>query len=173
MKGFGLSARIGLSARRWVALGTVAALPLLGCGGSGEETLPAQEGQEVSQPLSDQAQLLVNQGNTAQREGRYAEALDFFGQALDIHPNHPVPQFGSLMAAMAVGDTALARSLREKLEVTGPDLLAMLGPEGGMGDTAPATPGASHLPEGAMPPDHPTVENVPPDTVRPEAGRRG
>ncbi len=63
------------------------------------------------------------------------------------------------MAAMAVGDTALARSLREKLEVTGPELLAMLGPEG-MGDGA-RNPRAGHLPEGAMPPDHPTLETVP------------
>ncbi|MCJ7628223.1 MAG: hypothetical protein MUO50_07520 [Longimicrobiales bacterium] len=167
MKGF------GLSARRWLALGMVAALPLLGCGGSGEESLPAQDGPVASQPLSEQAQLLVSQGNAAQREGRYAEALGFFGQALDLHPNHPVPQFGSLMAAMAVGDTALARSLREKLEVTGPDLLAMLGPEGGMGGMGPATPGAGHLPQGQMPPDHPTLQTVPPDTIRKDAARRG
>jgi len=127
----------------------------------------------ASQPLSDQAQLLVNQGNTAQRDGRYTEALEFFTQALEIHPNHPVPQFGSLMAAMALGDTALARSLREKLEVTGPDLLAMLGPGGGMGGTDPNAPGASHLPDGALPPGHPTLEAAPVDTLSPETGRRG
>jgi hypothetical protein len=165
--------RFRFSARGWVVFGVFAVLPTVGCGGNGEEGLPAQEGQAASQPLSDQAQLLVSQGNAAQREGQYTEALDFFSQALDMHPDHPVPQFGSLMAAMAVGDTALAQSLRKKLEVTGPELLGMLGPEGGMGDMAPATPGASHMPEGAMPQGHPTLETEPEDTLRPEAGRRG
>ena len=167
LKGFGMSAK-GL-----VLLGTLAALPMVGCGGSGEDTPPAQEGPAASQPLSDQAQLLVNQGNTAQREGRYPEALGYFGQALEMHPNHPVPQFGSLMAAMAVGDTALAQSLREKLEVTGPELLAMLGTGGGMGGTAPATPGAGHTPEGGLPQGHPGLEEERLDTLRPITGRQG
>ncbi len=161
---------LGFSASGWVLIGTLVALPMLGCGGNGEEGLPATDGQTASQPLSDQAQLLVNQGNAAQREGRYTDALDSFGQALDIHPDHPVPQFGSLLAAMALGDTALTRSLREKLEVSGPDLLGMLGPGGGMGATAP---GASHMPEGVLPEGHPTLEEVPMDTLRQEVGKRG
>jgi len=153
--------------------GTFAASPLVGCGGNGEDALPAQEVQTPSQPLSDQAQLLVNQGNTAQREGRYADALDYFSQALEMPTDHPVPQFGSLMAAIAVGDTALAQSLREKLEVTGPELLGMLGAEETMGGTAPATPGASHTPEGALPPGHPTSGGKPEDTLRPDTWTRG
>ena len=40
-----------------------------------------------------------------------------------------MPQFGTLMAAMAVGDTALVRDMRERLAVSGPELLDMLGPE--------------------------------------------
>jgi len=155
LKGF------GISTKKWVVFGVFAALPLVGCGGSGEEAPPAQEGPAASQPLSDQAQLLVDQGNSAHREGRYTEALDFFSQAMDMHPNHPVPQFGSLLAATALGDTTLAQVLREKLAVTGPELLGMLGPGESMGGMAPTAPGASHLPEGALPPGHPTSEGEP------------
>jgi hypothetical protein len=156
--------------RRWVFFGILAALSFAGCGGTSEEGIPSQGTSPASEPLSEQAQFLVSEGNAAQRAGRYEEALDFFGQALEMHPNHPVPQFGSLMAAMAVGDTALARSLREKLAVTGPDLLEMLGPGGGM---APTDPGASHLPGGGMPPGHPAVEAPPTDTLVPNPARRG
>ena len=161
------------STGRWVFFGMLATLPLMGCGESSGDNSPAQGGATASQPLSEPAQLLVNQGNMAQREGRYSEALGFFGQALEIHPNHPVPQFGSLMAATAVGDTALAQALREKLEVTGPDLLAMLGPSGTMGGMAPGTPEGGQVPEGAMPPGHPSVEGVPDDTLSLDAGKRG
>jgi len=164
---------LGFSTSRWVFIGMLATLPLLGCGGNSGDNSQPQDGPTASQPLSEPAQLLVNQGNMAQREGRYREALGYFGQALEIHPNHPVPQFGSLMAAMAVGDTALAQTLREKLEVTGPDLLAMLGPSGTMGGMPPGTPEGGHVPEGAMPPGHPTVEEVPNDTLSLDAGRRG
>lgn len=159
-----------LSASRLVPFVTVATLLVVGCGGNSEDAPPDQESPTASQPLSDQAQLLVDQGNAAQREGRYTDALGSFSQALDIHPDHAVPQFGSLLAAMALGDTALAQSLREKLEFSGPELLEMLGPAGGMGATAP---GASHMPDGgALPEDHPTLEEEPADTLRPEVGRR-
>ena len=165
LKGF----RLSLS--RLVPFVTFATLLVSGCGGSSEDAPPDQEGPTASQPLSDQAQLLVDQGNASQREGRYTDALDSFSQALDIHPDHPVPQFGSLLAAMALGDTALTQSLREKLEVSGPELLEMLGPGTGMGATAP---GASHLPEEVLPEGHPTLEEEEQvDTLRPETGRRG
>ena len=137
----------------WVVLGV---LPLMGCGG--EEAPPAEGVQAVSNPLSPDAQLLVEQGNTAQRDGRYADALDLFSQALEIHPDHPVPQFGSLMAAMAVGDTAMVRDMREKLATTGPELLDMLGPGGAMG--APM-PGGGHMPSGTLPEGHPDTVTRP------------
>ena len=168
LKGFEVSAKVCLM------FGVFSVLPLAGCGGTSEEAPPGQEVQVVSQPLSEGAQILVDQGNTAQREGRYTEALDFFGQALEMHPNHPVPQFGSLLAATAVGDTTLAKALREKLAVTGPELLGMLGPEGGMGGMTPAPPGAAHMPPGTLPLDQPSIEAVPPDTLRSiEFGKRG
>jgi tetratricopeptide (TPR) repeat protein len=140
---------------RLVLLGMLASLPLAGCGGENGESPPAQEGSGTSQALSDQAQLLVTQGNAAQREGRYADALEHFRQALEMHPNHPVPQFGTLLAAEALGDTNLVQSLREKLAVSGPELLQMLGPEGTMGGMG--TPSAEHQPAGSLP----SGENLP------------
>jgi len=131
-------------------------LALPACGGDGGDSSPAQAGAQV---LSNEAQALVAQGNEAQRSGRYQEALEDFSKALEMYPNHPVPQFGTLMAAMAVGDTALAGSMREKLEETGPELLEMLGPGGAMGQ------GGAHVPSGGMPPGHPNVETAPDDTV--------
>jgi len=161
-----------LSANRWTWLLVLGILPLLACGEKPQESLPDRAGPAVSQPLTDQAQNLVNQANTAQREGRYAEALDLFKQALEIHPNHPVPQFGGLMAATAVGDTALAQSLREKLATTGPELLEMRGPGGNMGGMAPEVPGAEHVPSGGMPPGHPNVDLLV-DTLQPKPGAMG
>ena len=165
MKGFG--SKFG----RWVLVGALAGLPLLACGGQSGDAPSNQQGQAApSQPLSAEAQALVTQGNEAQREGRYAEARDLFGKAMEIHPNHPVPQFGSLLAAMALGDTAMVASLREKLAVTGPDLLAMVSPGGGMGSMAP---GAEHMPPGAMPPGHPGVQVQPRDTLPTRPGGNG
>ena len=138
MKGF------GSQAGRWALIGALTALPLLACGGQDGDAATTQEGQAApSQPLTAEAQALVAQGNEAQRDGRYTEALDLFEKAMEIHPNHPVPQFGSLLAAMALGDTVLAASLREKLAVTGPELLAMVSPGSGMGSMAPGT---EHIP---------------------------
>lgn len=145
----------------------VAILTLLaaaGCGGDGEGEAGIQTSPGTVPPLSEEAQAMVDRGNTALRAGQYAEGLDFFSKALEIHPDHPVPQFGSLMAAMAVGDTALVASLREKLQTTGPELLEMLGPEGGMGTSNPGMPGTDHMPQGGMPPGHPSFETLPPDT---------
>jgi tetratricopeptide (TPR) repeat protein len=154
-------------ARRLFILPAMMMLPLAlsACGGGSGDSAPAQDGQAGAQPLSDEAQALVAQGNEAQRNGQYQEALDYFSEALEIHPDHAVPQFGSLMAATAVGDTALARTLREKLAVTGPELLEMLGPGGGMGGAA----GGVHSPDSGMPPGHPEVEIDPEsgDTVPP------
>jgi hypothetical protein len=73
---------------------------------------------------------------------------------MEIHPNHPVPQFGRLLAAEALGDTALSRTLREALATTGPELLNMLGPEGGMGS------GAGHLPPAELPEGHPPLDTL-------------
>lgn len=159
--------------RRGLVLAAFLFTPLLGCSGGSEDTSPDQMPPRSSSALSERAQALVNDGNAAQRDGRYSDALDLFGQALEIHPDHPVPQFGSLMAAMAVGDTALAASLREKLETTGPELLEMLGPGGTMGGMQPGSPGSAHVPGGAMPPGHPQIETTPPDTAGGNRGVRG
>jgi len=99
-----------------------------------------------AQPMADQVQEFVDQGNAAQREGRYADALYVYRKAMELAPEHPVPQFGSLMAAMALGDSALADSLRAKLRVSSPELLGMLNPDGSMG---------GGMGGGAMPPNHP------------------
>ncbi len=164
MKGFG--SQVG----RWVLVGALTGLPLLACNGQSGDVEGTPEVQAPSQPLSAEAQALVTEGNAAQRDGRYSEALDLFGQAMEVHPNHPVPQFGSLLAAMALGDTALAGSLREKLAVTGPELLAMVSSGGGMGSM---TPGAEHIPPGTMPPGHPVLEGQTRDTLPTRPGGNG
>lgn len=162
--------RLEIPAGSRLAIGLLAVLPLWGCGGSGGNPPAGGAGSVASQPLSEAAQELVNQGNAAQRAGRYDEALDYFTQALELHPDHPVPQFGTLLAASAAGDTVLARSMREKLATTGPELLEMLGPEGMMGGEPS---GGAHMPPGSMPPGHPPVSPSPADTVSPRTGVSG
>jgi hypothetical protein len=129
--------------------------------------------------MSAEVQELVNQGNEAQRAGDYAAALGFYREAMELAADHPVPQFGALMAAMALGERALVDSLTLKLEATSPELLAMLSPDGSMGGGMPAAPHAGGMPgmpppEGApgqiegLPAGHPVLYEVTPDTVRPD-----
>lgn len=155
---------VGCSPGRSLAWAALLAFPVFGCGGEVGEDTPTLEEQAGAQTLSEEAQLLVDQGNSALREERFEDALALFGQVLTIHPDHPVPQFGELMAATAVGDTALAIAMREKLAITGPELLEMFGPEGaGMGGAV----SSGHMPTGGMPPGHPAVdvEALPDDTT--------
>lgn len=155
-----------------IIFGALALVALGGCRGGTGDAPAGQENQSLSTPLSDEAQALVNEANTALREERHADALALFGEAMGIHPDHPVPQFGSLMAATALGDTALVRSLREKLAVTGPELLQMFGPDAAMGGSD--MPGAGHMPgAGALPEGHPSLEGAVPDTTLPPVGARG
>jgi hypothetical protein len=137
-------------------------LPIVACGQGSGDSQPGQEAGGGSQPLSEEAQLLVNQGNVAQRGGQYQEALGYFTQALEMYPEHPVPQFGTLMAAMAVGDSALVQEMRGKLATSGPELLDMLGPGSTMGGSMP---GAGHVPPGALPEGHPVIEVPGTDTL--------
>ncbi|MFC1659933.1 hypothetical protein ACFL3S_00525 [Gemmatimonadota bacterium] len=164
---------------------TVAAIILgsVGCGGEAEGGPGTSQGREGLPPaareMSSEVQDLVNQGNTAQREGRYQEALAFYQQAMEGDLEHPVPQFGALMASMALGDSALARTLREKLQVSSPELVAMLSSDGGMGgqmadphdagEAMPqATPGDAATGQGELPPGHPVLVEVRADTIRPD-----
>jgi tetratricopeptide (TPR) repeat protein len=131
----------------------LSSLALAACGGSegNQDRQGTESGESLgSQPLSLEAQDFLDRGNVAQREGRYADALALYRQAMEMEPEHPVPQFGGLMAAMALGDSALADSLRARLEVSSPDLLEMLHPGGGMG-------GGMGDGMGAMPPGHPDM----------------
>jgi len=169
---------------------TLGLFALAGCGGensgsagSNQDELPA-----AAQPMSPEVQELVNQGNEAQRAGDFEAALDSYRQAMEQAGDHPVPQFGALMAAMALEDQALVDSLVGELQVTSPELLAMLNPDGSMGGGMPANPhsGAAPggmpgmaTPEGApgqvegLPAGHPVLYDVTPDTVQPDtAGGR-
>jgi hypothetical protein len=133
----------------------------------------------AAEPMSAEVQSFVNQGNEAQRAGEYETALDFYRQGMELAPDHPVPQFGALMAAMALGEDALADSLTQRLAVTSPELLAMLNPDGSMGGGMPENPHAGGMPgmtpppgtsgemEG-LPPGHPVLFEVTPDTVQPD-----
>lgn len=165
-------------------------LLLAGCGGGEGDSVP--EGREeipaAAQPMSAEVQGFVNQGNDAQRAGEYEVALGFYRQGMALAPDHPVPQFGALMAAMALGEEALADSLVRRLEVTSPELLAMLNPDGSMGGGMPTNPHAGGTP-GAMPgmppppgtsgqgeglpPGHPVLFEVTPDTVQPDTAGLG
>lgn len=133
--------------------------------------------------MSPEVQDLVDRGNEAQRAGSYEEALGFYSAAVELAPEHPVPQFGALMAAIALGDEAMVDSLSERLQNTAPELLSMLNPDGSMGGGTPSdlhTQGMSGgrpptpermTPMPGLPQGHPTLYEVgptdtaPPDTV--------
>lgn len=159
-------------------------LSMTGCGG-GEAGSEAEGGAPAAaQPMSAQVQGLVDQGNTAQRAGDYPAALAHYRAAMEHAPAHPVPQFGALMAATALGEEALVDSLTALLAESSPDLLAMLNPDGSMGGGMPANPHAGGMPGGmpgmtpppgtegqveGLPPGHPTLFEVTPDsTTRPD-----
>jgi hypothetical protein len=110
----------------------------------------------AAQPMSPEVQELVNLGNEAQRARNYEEALSLYQQAMEIDAEHPVPQFGALMAAMATGNEELTDELTQRLQETSPELLAMLNPSGTMGGAMPANP-------------HAGVEMGPGDTTQPDS----
>ncbi len=155
-------------------------LTLAGCGGG--------EGHAAARPMSAEIQNFVDQGNEAQRGGEYQVALDLYRQAMQLDPEHPIPQFGALMAAMAIGETALVDSLSKMLETTAPDLLAMLNPDGSMGGGMPANPHQGGMqggmpggapPEGApgqvegLPAGHPVLYEIPSDSTLPDTSGVG
>lgn len=181
-----------------LAVLALAVLAWAGCGGEGQAgSAGAEQGgmPAAAQPMPEQALELVSQGNEAQRAGRYQEAMTLYREGMALAPNHPVPQFGALMAAMALGDEALTDSLSAILAETSPDLLAMLKPDGSMGGAMPANPHVEGMPGGmpgampSMPPGggltpmeglpegHPTLyevepgDTVPPDTAPDTVGR--
>jgi hypothetical protein len=172
----------GFTAVRGLLVLTLSLLVGSGCGGNGtpdgqgagSEDLPP-----AAQPMSAAVQGLVDQGNTAQREGLYAEAMEFYQEAMELDSEHPIPQFGALMAALALGDSATASSLSASLELSAPDLLGMLNTDGGMGEAMPADPhggagagmpgmpGAVIPAQGELPSGHSSVvpDPIQPDTV--------
>lgn len=144
-------------------------LLIVGC--SGGEDMPGNSGQAepptAAPPMSAEAQELVDQGNAAQRDGDFQAALALYREGMALVPGHPVPQFGGLMAALALGETTLADSLRSLLEVTAPELVAMLGQGNAMGGgPASPPPGAAGAMGGALPPGHPAVTAPPVDTAQ-------
>jgi len=138
----------------------------------------------AAQPMSAEVQELVNLGNEAQRANNFEEALSLYQQAMEIDPEHPVPQFGALMVAKATGDEELAESLSQRLQETSPELLAMLNPSGVMGGGMTGNPHAEGGMPGGMPPvpqieggtpieglpsGHPTLYDIgPADTTQPD-----
>ena len=178
LKDFSLSPK---AAFPFLALGVLA---WTGCGGDDGGPaggMPA-ETPAAAQPMAEEVQDFVDQGNEAQRPGDFEEALSFYRQAMELDSEHPVPQFGALMAAMAIGDESLADSLTEKLKATSPDLLAMLQPAGGMGGGAPGDPHAGGVMPSMPPPatsgeveglpaGHPVLYELAPDSTQPDTAR--
>jgi tetratricopeptide (TPR) repeat protein len=143
-----------------LALLLVGGLSLAACDGRGGDGPGAEPVESLAaQPLSEEAQDYLDRGNDAQREGRYGDALALYRQAMELAHEHPVPQFGAYMAAMALGDSALADSLRARLEVSSPDLLEMVHPGGGMGGgmggMVPGLPPGVDPHRSVLPPGHP------------------
>lgn len=134
--------------------------------------------------MSAEVQELVNEGNEAQRAGDFEGAMAAYDAAMALDPDHPVPQFGALMVALATGDEVLTDSLSRRLQESAPELLAMLNPDGTMGAGMPGNPheggmpgGATPAPEGmtpisGLPQGHPTLFEVgPADTTQPDTTR--
>jgi hypothetical protein len=147
-----------------LALLLVGGLSLAACDGRRGDGPGADPVESLAaQPLSEEAHDFLDRGNDAQREGRYTEALALYRQAMELAPEHPVPQFGVYLAAMALGDSALADSLRAELEVSSPDLLQMMHPGagmgggmgGGLGGMAPGLPPGADPHRSVLPPGHP------------------
>ena len=94
--------------RGWPVMMAVAStLFFMACGQGGENSQAVPEAGGGSQPLSEEAQLLVNQGNDAQRGGQYREALGYFRQPNDKwdEPTQGVnlSLMGRVSNALAVG----------------------------------------------------------------------
>lgn len=168
----------GYTALRRGACLVLATMVWSGCGGETPEGQGSENLSPAARPMTAAVQELVNQGNTAQREGRYAEALELYKEAMELEPEHPVPQFGGLMAALALGDSTLASSLTTNLQASAPELLGMLNSAGGMGgaqpedphagigDVMPGMPPAIDPTQTELPSGHPTLPGVAPDTIR-------
>jgi len=145
-------------------------LAMIGCAGESQDGPDSANQGEVpaaAQPMSGEVQDLVNRGNEAQRSGDYQGAMELYQEAMAMAPDHPVPQFGGLMAAMAMGDQALTDSLSAILQETSPELLAMLNPDGSMGGGMPANPHAGGMPGSAppmegLPEGHPSLNEAEP-----------
>jgi hypothetical protein len=159
----------------------------VGCGGSDEASATGDQGPmpAAARPMSEEVQALVSEGNEAQRAGAFDQALTAYRAAMELDSEHPVPQFGALMVAMATGNEALSDSLTQLLQTSAPELVSMLSPEGSMGGGMPADPhggdmpggmpgGAPPLPEGMppigdLPQGHPSLNEVgPADSTQPD-----
>lgn len=132
-----------------VALVAAAGLLLAACGG---EEAPRQEIGGAPSPeqgelaFAPQAQLALDSGNAAYREGRYTDALARYREAAAAAPEHGAPLFGIYMAASALGDSALADSAQARLREMMPESEA---------ESLHLRPGGPHgvPPRGAITPD--------------------
>jgi hypothetical protein len=150
----------------------------VGCGGSDEASATGDQGpmSAAARPMSEEVQALVNEGNEAQRAAEFDQALTAYRAAMELDSEHPVPQFGALMVAMATGNEALSDSLTQLLQTSAPELVSMLTPDGSMGGGMPGgmPGGAPPLPEGMtpigdLPQGHPSLNEVgPADSTQPD-----
>ena len=110
------------------------ALPLVGCGGDADDGPPAEGDQAVSNPLSRASSTPGGPGERCP-DGRAGTPTPWSLSAKPWRstPTTLYPSSGPSWQPWPWGTLPWPRTMREKLAVTGPELLEMLGPGGAMG----------------------------------------
>jgi hypothetical protein len=129
----------------------VLALTVAACGG--EETARTTIGQDAERSggLRAELQAPIDSGNVAFRARDYDAALRHYREATVRAPEEPTGWFGVVMAADALGDSALADSARARIVQIAPELNPTSHTPDGHPDTA-LEGGAPGMPAG-----HPTT----------------
>jgi tetratricopeptide (TPR) repeat protein len=145
-----------VSVMRWSAVVMVAVVALVACNDRGEtDRVPLDRDAmaEARTGWSPEFGELIDNGNTAYRQGRYDDAAEAYRRATDLNPDVAAGWFGLHMAEMARGNEEAADEALMRAEALTP----------GLGGGHPTMPegdsphgGMMMPPHGEMPPGHPT-----------------